>query len=521
VGGGGTILATSDGGATWTAQNSGTTIRIFSVAFTDASHGWAVGWFGTILATSDGGANWTQRIVSSDLYTSDLYDVTFTDASHGWAVGSEGTIAMTSDGGATWVAQSGVLSEYTWGVAFADASHGWAVGHFGDIFMTSDGGATLDTTPPTTTASGADDLWHNAPVTVAFSAVDEPGGSGMSGGAAKTEYQLDAGAWTSGGSCTVPAPADHSGDGEHTVSYRSTDAAGNTEAAKSLTVRIDTTPPAGGFALAAGAAATTTASVSADSSVTDAHGPLEMRFSVDGKASWSGWEAYAASRALTLPGGLGSKTAHAQYRDAAGNLLELSDAIEVVPADTVAPTVQAAGVSDGAWQRTAVAVTLTAADPGSGVASITYALDGVETTVLAASALVDVAALPNAAHVLTFHATDVAGNASDAQTLSFTIDTSGPVTAAEATGGRRGRAVSLRYKVADNLSPAATAIRIVVKNAKGRTVTTFTPAARRTGTWSSVKWTPKARGTYRYYVYAKDLAGNAQSKLGSAKVVVR
>ena len=33
--------------------------------------------------------------------------------------------------------------------------------------------------------------------------------------------------------------------------------------------------------------------------------------------------------------------------------------------------------------------------------------------------------------------------------------------------------------------------------------------------------TPKAKGTYRYYVYAKDSAGNAQSKVGSAKVVVR
>ena len=31
--------------------------------------------------------------------------------------------------------------------------------------------------------------------------------------------------------------------------------------------------------------------------------------------------------------------------------------------------------------------------------------------------------------------------------------------------------------------------------------------------WHSAKWQPKAKGTYRYYVYAKDLAGNAQSKV--------
>ena len=33
--------------------------------------------------------------------------------------------------------------------------------------------------------------------------------------------------------------------------------------------------------------------------------------------------------------------------------------------------------------------------------------------------------------------------------------------------------------------------------------------------------TPKATGTYRYYVYCKDLAGNPQRINGSASVVVR
>ena len=100
-----------------------------------------------------------------------------------------------------------------------------------------------DATPPTTTATGADALWHSSAVTVTFAAVDDPGGSGMSGGAAKTEYQLDGGAWVTGTACTVAAPPDHSGDGLRTVSYRSTDAAGNAEAPKSLVVKIDTEGP--------------------------------------------------------------------------------------------------------------------------------------------------------------------------------------------------------------------------------------------------------------------------------------
>jgi hypothetical protein len=290
-----------------------------------------------------------------------------------------------------------------------------------------------DSVAPTTTPSGADSAWHSAPVTVTFSASDNPGGSGV----ARTEYKLDAGAWTTGTSCTVPAPATHAGDGEHTVSYRSVDAAGNVEAAKSVTVRIDTTAPQGSFTLAAGAATTTTAQVSASSAVTDAHGPLTMRLSTDGKASWSAWGPYAQTQAVTLPGAPGAKTVHAQYRDAAGNLTELSDQIELLdaPADRI-----------------------------------------------------------------------------------------GPLTYAKAAAGRVGRYVSLRYRVTDDQSSLVWDVRLVVRNARGRTVKSFTTGAagfREAGVWHAFRWKPKARGVYRYSVYAKDAAGNAQSRVGSARVVVR
>ena len=100
-----------------------------------------------------------------------------------------------------------------------------------------------DTTPPTTAATGADSLWHNSAVSVTFTATDDPGGSGMSGGQAKTEYQLDGGAWVGGTQCTIAAPTDHSDDGRHSLNYRSTDAAGNVELAKSVFVDIDTQGP--------------------------------------------------------------------------------------------------------------------------------------------------------------------------------------------------------------------------------------------------------------------------------------
>ena len=84
---------------------------------------------------------------------------------------------------------------------------------------------TGDLTAPTTTATGADDLWHNKPVTVTLTATDGPSGSGVT----RTEYRIDGGPWTAATSLTVAAPADHANDGSHAVLYRSVDGAGNTE----------------------------------------------------------------------------------------------------------------------------------------------------------------------------------------------------------------------------------------------------------------------------------------------------
>ena len=51
----GTILRTTNGGATWKAPSSGTTNHLSGVFFTDANTGWVVGAKGTILHTTAGG----------------------------------------------------------------------------------------------------------------------------------------------------------------------------------------------------------------------------------------------------------------------------------------------------------------------------------------------------------------------------------------------------------------------------------------------------------------------------------
>jgi len=85
---------------TWTQEHSGTNEVLGSVTFTDPSHGWAVGDSPLILATTDGGATWTKQHSGQHSGTSEyLESVTFTDPSHGWAVGGskdEATHAWSS-----------------------------------------------------------------------------------------------------------------------------------------------------------------------------------------------------------------------------------------------------------------------------------------------------------------------------------------------------------------------------------------------------------------------------------------
>ena len=98
-----------------------------------------------------------------------------------------------------------------------------------------------DTTPPTTTATGAvNGRWYRPPSRWSFTASDNAGGSGV---ASRPSTHSTAACLDRGTSIPLPAPADHSADKLHTILYRSADTAGNVEAAKTLKVGIDTRKP--------------------------------------------------------------------------------------------------------------------------------------------------------------------------------------------------------------------------------------------------------------------------------------
>ena len=94
----------------------------------------------------------------------------------------------------------------------------------------------IDTQPPTTTHNVAAG-WHNSDVNIDLGATD------AHSGILKTEYKLDDGYWRRGTNLTVPAPADGTNDGVHTLRFRSVDQALNIEETQSCEVKIDTQAP--------------------------------------------------------------------------------------------------------------------------------------------------------------------------------------------------------------------------------------------------------------------------------------
>ncbi len=142
VGIGGTILKTTDGGASWASQISGTNYNLWGVDFVDADHGWAVGDYGTVIYTTDGGATWnTQSLPSSPAYPM-LEDVSFYNGNAGVITGG-GYGYYTSNGGATWSKTGSINTLHSLAsVQMTSATTAVAVGNGGVIYKTVDGGAT-------------------------------------------------------------------------------------------------------------------------------------------------------------------------------------------------------------------------------------------------------------------------------------------------------------------------------------------------------------------------------------------
>lgn len=225
----------------------------------------------------------------------------------------------------------------------------------------------------------------------------------------------------------------------------------------------------------------------------------------------------------------GAHTLKFWAQDINGNVEAQQSVRFTVKQDTDAPVTTATGAKDGAWYGRSLTVGLVASDAGSGVAQLGWGWD--VAPLMADGSQVDVpiavdAATLNGPHTLSFQAADVAGNIEAVKTLTINVDTVRPRTAAPyAASVARGRTATLRYKVTDPAPCAGkAAVVIKIKNSAGKVVKTLRIARIGVGVVKTKSfavprtWKP---GTYRFVVYATDVAGNTQARVGSNRLVVR
>ncbi|MBI5871307.1 MAG: HYR domain-containing protein [Actinobacteria bacterium] len=292
-----------------------------------------------------------------------------------------------------------------------------------------------DCTPPATT-DNAPAGWQNTDVTVNLTCTDA--GSGC----ASTTYELDAGASQNGAAVAVY------GDGIHTITYRSTDVAGNVEADKTATVMIDKTPPD----------VTTSGSM-----IVEATGPsgAVADFTVsatDALSGVAGVPTCTPASGSTFP--IGATTVNCSAIDVAGNTGTVTMTITVV--DTTAPVVTYGGPSDTIYTSDSPTITGTALDAVGVVSAVASIDSGPEiacTVDMAGIVSCPTAGVDYGSHSVVITATDAAGNTGSAAGTFCKSSGRPSLTLFKVRGpylvaGDPYRWVTVDYRM-DNIGPAA------------------------------------------------------------------
>ena len=567
VGAAGTIVHTADAGVSWAVQASGTSETLSSVEFVDARNGWAVGGtaaFGEtqrriILHTRDGGLTWEAQLDTGD---PPLDDVQFVDCRSGWAVGDNGTILHTGNGGTTWSPQDSGTTAHLVSLSFVGISAGWAVAADGAMVRTTDGGVAWEpqAIPLDQDAGGAAYIgsieflgertgWA-AGGTYGFT----PGGNWgqlyrtTDGGATWQELMRFDGPLTSvsflddthGWVVGDYGTACHTSDGGTTWQSEETgagrlDSVGFVSATDGWIVgtggailhTVTGGLPDGGPGVAPSSATTFTFAPDATSDWHDIDQTVALtasgggaaraiHYSLDGGATWAVSVGDSIDVVVSSEG-----SHHLQYFASDAHETETPHDAGYVNIDKTAPVTTAAG-ADADWHRRPVTVTLDAVDSLSGAQMTESRIDarpwraGTAATVKA----------PrdhswDGVHTVYYRAADNAGNVEATKSMKVRIDTKGPgCSATAAAGAIQGSRATLHYRVNEARSPKAD-VTIKVRTLSGKLVKSYHIGWRDTDEALTCRiicsFSPK---TYRYLVYARDLAGNTQSHIGANTLTV-
>ncbi|MBI4133053.1 hypothetical protein HY478_00405 [Candidatus Uhrbacteria bacterium] len=144
VGESGTILKTTDEGQSWISKADPDVSSMLHAIDTYGSNIWVVG-YNVRMKSTNGGDSWDVATGAGPFFSTN-YDVDFVNSSTGWRVGSSlgiGFISKSTDGGSSWTSQT--IPDGTPSlrdIHCVNTSTCWAVGDEGTILKTSNGGST-------------------------------------------------------------------------------------------------------------------------------------------------------------------------------------------------------------------------------------------------------------------------------------------------------------------------------------------------------------------------------------------
>ena len=332
-----------------------------------------------------------------------------------------------------------------------------------NVSVTSNSTFIVDTVAPST----SDDSpagWQTTPFTVNLTCTD------ATSGCTATAYRVDGGAWTAGTSVAITT------NGNHTVEYNSTDAAGNVEATKSTYAALDATAPSTSDDSPAG---WQTTPFTVNLTCTDAtSGCSVTAYRLDGGA-WTVGNSVAITTDM-------NHTIQYNSTDVAGNVEATKTTYAAL--DTVAPSTS--DDSPAGWQTTPFTVNLTCVDATSGCAVTAYRVDGGAWT-----AGTSVAITTEGNHTIQYNSTDVAGNVEIAKTTYAALDSVAPSTSDDAPAGWQTTPFTVNLTCVDATS--------------GCNVTAYKVDS---GTWTNGNSTSiSTKGNHTIQYNSTDAAGNVET----------
>lgn len=494
------ITAVPAGQPYWVAQVTGTPLGLWDVAALGEDRAWAAGDDGTIVGTVDGGAHWTRQRTG---VLNDLRGVDFLDDALGYAVGTSGRILRTRDAGGTWVKLSSGASLALNGVDVVDLTRAVAVGREG-VFRTADGGATWKHQ----TSGLADVVWLRAVDFISpqrgwvvgqggqIFATTNAGGLWRRQASGTTETLEDVTFLTSQSGWAVG----RNGTALHTLDGGATWERVDVLADVNLDVNLWDVEFVGaelGWIVGDGGTILKTADGGVTWVLQDLGWTPRSLRGVTMQSEGYGWAAGLGGTAL-------------RFWSASG------------PDDLLPPHTTATLVLDR-WFNVPVPLTFSATDP-SGVDRTEYRVDGGDWTTGDAYIIeAPTDGTNDGYHWVDYRSADPLGNVESFHTAEARLDTQRPSTSApEKERVKRYEYVKLTYKVKDALPNAGTAkVTIKIKTLSGSVVRTLSVGRKKVDLRLDYRWRCTiARGTYRFYVYATDPAGNTQSYVGRNTLVV-